>query len=169
MDEITLLRSWFEWLDTFESSIAIRESVRMYPFLLTSHVTSVTLFVGLVMMMDLRLLGLTFRKTPLSEVQRRLFPWQMIGMVISFGTGLALFYAQPMRFYTNIYFWMKMMMIGLTGVNALAFHRLTYRSVGEWDIDTPTPFGAKLSGAVSIVMWLSVVVIGRLIGYNWFT
>jgi len=167
--QMMYVRSWFEWLDAFPSSIAIRESSYVYPGLLTTHVVSVCLFAGLVIMMDLRLMGVGNRQTPLSQVQKRLFPWQMIGMALGFTSGLALFYAQPMRFYGNVFFWTKMVMMILAGVNAMAFHRLTYRSVASWDSAAATPFGAKLSGAVSIAMWACVVVSGRLIAYNWFT
>jgi hypothetical protein len=141
----------------------------VYPATLTAHIVSMSLLVGLVLMMDLRLMGIGNKNTPLSEVQRRLFPWQMLGMAISFGTGMLLFYGQPMRFYANIFFWVKVVMMVLAGLNALVFHEITYRSVAEWDTAPVTPFGAKLAGALSVALWVCVVVAGRLIAYNWFT
>jgi hypothetical protein len=169
VDELTLFRSWFEWVNEFPSSIAFRESYYVYPAFLTSHVIAVCLFAGLVMMMDLRLLGIGNTRTPLSQVQRRLFPWQMATMAISLATGLMLFYGQPMRFYGNIFFWVKMVMIALTGVNAMAFHQITYRTVAEWDHDVSPPLGSKLSGALSLMLWAGVIIAGRLIAYNWFS
>jgi hypothetical protein len=68
------LRGAFEWVDTFPSSIAIRESQYVYPGLLTSHVVALMLFAGLILMMDLRLLGIGNMQTPFSQLQRRLFP-----------------------------------------------------------------------------------------------
>jgi hypothetical protein len=128
-----------------------------------------SIFVGLVIMMDLRLVGIGNTKTPLTQVQKRLFPWQMVGMFLTYSTGLLLFYGQPMRFYPNVFFWVKVVMMGLAGLNALAFHELTYRSVGGWDMDAPTPFGAKLAGLVSLALWAGVIIAGRLIAYNWFS
>jgi hypothetical protein len=61
-----------------------------------------------------------------------------------------------------------MLVMVLAGINALAFHYITYNSVMRWDTRETTPFGAKLSGALSIVMWAIVIVSGRLIPYNWF-
>ena len=162
------LRSLFEWVDTFESSIAIRESLVVYPALLTTHIISMCLFAGLIIAMDLRLLGIGNRRTPFSQVQRRLFLGQMIGFTINAITGLALVYGQPMRFYGNIFFWIKSVMMVLAGVNALAFHWTTYHSVAKWDTDPGPPFGAKLAGALSLVLWAFVVVTGRMIAYNWF-
>lgn len=164
------LQRLFEWLEAQPSSIVIRESIYGYPALLTSHVVSMCLFAGLIVMMDLRLLGIGNRRTPFSEVQTRLFPWQMAGMAVSAITGLLLFYAQPMRFYDNIFFWIKAVMIVLAGVNALAFHLATYDSVAAWDSAVATPFKARAAGALSLALWAGVVVSGRMMAYyeQWF-
>jgi len=162
------LRSLFEWVQAFPSSTAFRESVYVYPATLTAHVVGMCVFAGLVIMMDLRLLGIGNTGTPLSQVQKRLFPWQMVGMGVSALTGFILVYGQPMRFYHNIFFWQKTVMMMLAGVNALAFHLGTYRTIATWDSAAATPFGARLSGALSLVLWAGVVMSGRLIAYNWF-
>jgi hypothetical protein len=162
------LRSLFEWVSEFPTSIAIRESLYFAPYLTVSHVVCMCIFAGLIVMMDLRLLGIGNMQTPFSELQRRLFPWQMLGMVLSSVTGLTLAYSDPMRFYVNIFFWTKMLVMVLAGVNALAFHYITYDSVVRWDCSATTPFGARLSGVISIVLWAIVIVSGRLIPYNWF-
>jgi hypothetical protein len=163
------LRSWFEWVDAFPSSIAIRESLNGYNILLTSHVLSMCLFAGLVIMMDLRLAGIGNLRTPFSQIQRRLFPWQMLGMTASTITGLILLYGQPMRYYGKALFWTKLGLMVLAGVNALFFHLTTYRSVAEWDRDPVVPFGARVAGVLSLVLWAGVVIFGRLTAYNWFT
>lgn len=166
---MVFLRSWFEWVNEFPSSIALRESLYGYPILLTAHVVTMCLFAGLIVMMDLRLVGLAYRETPASQVQRRLFPWQMLGMALSSVTGLLLFYGQPMRFYGKVFFWVKMTLMGLAGINALAFHFRTYRSVASWDADPVAPFGARLAGALSIALWAGVIVFGRLVAYDYMT
>jgi hypothetical protein len=162
------LRSLFEWVSEFPSSIALRESQFMWPWTIVAHVVSMATFAGLVLMMDLRLLGVGNMRTPFSEVQRKLFPWQMGAMGITSITGITLLYADPMRLYVNIFFWIKMLMMVLTALNALAFHYITYHSVTSWDSAATTPLGARLSGLVSVVLWALVIVSGRLIPYNWF-
>jgi hypothetical protein len=166
---VFFLRSWFEWLNEFPSSIAIRESLYGYPILLTSHVVTMCLFAGLILMMDLRLVGLAYADAPVSQVQKRLFPWQMVGMALSSITGLLLFYSQPMRFYGKVFFWVKIVLMGLAGINALAFHYGTYKSVASWDSSASIPFPAKVAGAVSIVVWSGVIVFGRLVAYDYMT
>jgi len=163
-----LVRSVFEWLGNQPSSIAIRESQYVYAALLTSHVIGMCIFAGLIIMMDLRLLGVGNRRTSFSQIQQRLFPWQMFGMAVSVISGLTLVYADPLRFYSNIYFWIKAVMMVLAGVNAMAFHQGTYRTVEAWNTETVPPFGARLASAMSLVLWAGVIVSGRLIAYNWF-
>jgi hypothetical protein len=162
------LHDLFFWVSEIPSSIAIRESLFVSPWLTVSHVISMCLFAGLIVMMDLRLLGIGNMRTSFSELQKRLFPWQMLGMGLSSVTGLTLAFSDPMRFYVNIFFWTKMLVMVLAGINALAFHFITYNSVRTWDTRETTPFGARLSGALSILLWAIVIVAGRLIPYNWF-
>jgi hypothetical protein len=165
---VTFFRSLFETVHEWPSSIAVRESVNGYPFLLTTHVISMCLFAGLVIMMDLRLAGIGNLRTPFTQVQKRLFPWQMVGLAVNAITGLILVYGEPMRFYGNVFFWMKTTMMALAGVNAVAFHLITYRSVAAWDSSPMTPFGARLAGGLSLFLWAGVIMTGRLIAYNWF-
>jgi hypothetical protein len=162
------LQDLFQWVEAFPSSTAFRESVYVYPATLTTHIVSMCLFAGLIMMMDLRLLGIGHTRTPLSHVQRRLFPWQMVGFTVSALTGLILVYGQPMRFYNNIFFWLKAVMMVLAALNALAFHYGAYRFIASWDSAVKTPFGAKVAGVLSLALWTGVILSGRLIAYNWF-
>ncbi len=89
------LRNLFQWVSEFPTSIAIRESLLFSPYLTVAHVVSMCLFAGLIVMMDLRLLGIGNMSTPFSELQKRLFPWQMLGMAMSSVTGLTLAYSDP--------------------------------------------------------------------------
>lgn len=162
------LYSVFEWVDNLDSSWELRGSQYLWSWIVVAHVVSVSMFAGLVVMMDLRLLGIGNMRTPFSQVQRSLFPWQMVGMALSVGTGLVLLFAQPMSYYDNIFFWIKMVMMAVAGANALAFHYITYASVAAWDASRIPPFGAKLAGVLGMVLWAGVIVSGRLIPYNWF-
>ena len=83
------LRSLFEAVAEYPSSIALRESQFMWPWVIVIHVVSMATFAGLVLMMDLRLLGVGNMRTPFSEVQRRLFPWQMGAMGLTSITGVS--------------------------------------------------------------------------------
>ena len=116
-----MIRSLFEWLEAMPTSTALRESLNGFPITLTAHVVFMCLFLGLIIVMDLRLAGFGFRQTPFSEVQRRLWPWQAFGFVVTSITGFLLFYSQPMRYYGKLLFWIKIVLMALAGVNALYF------------------------------------------------
>jgi hypothetical protein len=168
-DLVLPLRHLFEWVDTLPSSVAIRESLDLYSWILTAHVVGMCAFAGLVLMMDLRLLGVGYRRTPFAQVHRALFRWQAALMTWTAITGLLLVYADPLRFYGNFLFWIKLVLMVMASLNALAFHRGTYLAVAEWDNQPTVPFGARLAGALGLTLWAAVVVSGRLIAYNWFT
>jgi hypothetical protein len=161
------VRAVFEYVSNIQSSIDLRESQYVWSLFEVAHVLCMCLFAGLIIMMDLRLLGVGNMQTPFSVLQRRLFPWQMLGMMLSAATGLILVFGDPMRFYANIFFWMKMSLMVIAGLNAMAFHYTTYFDVDTWDSKVP-PYGAKLAGALGIGLWGFVIIAGRLIPYNWF-
>jgi hypothetical protein len=157
-----------EWLEGLAWTTAIRESAWGYPLIETSHVASIVAFAGLVIMMDLRLVGLAFTHAPLAQIHKRLFPWQMAGLVPSTATGVLLCCVDPLRFYGNVFFRVKLVLLALAGLNALAFHLKTYRRAERWDEDPQATTTARLAGAVSLLLWSATIVSGRLIAYNWF-
>src|ERR671912_2337055 len=98
---LTPLHDLFFYVSELENSIALRESQYVWAWLLVAHIIAMCLFAGTIIMMDLRLLGVGNMQTPFSQVQKRLFPWQIVGMVLSTISGLLLLYAQPLKFYDN--------------------------------------------------------------------
>ena len=153
-----------EWLEGLAWTTAIRESAWGYPIIETAHVASMAAFAGLVIMMDLRLVGLAFTHAPLTQIQRRLFPWQMTGLVPSTATGLLLCCVDPLRYYGNVFFRVKLVLLALAAVNALAFHVRIYQKAR--DEDPQVTATARLAGAVSLLLWCAIIVSGRLIAFN---
>lgn len=126
------------------------------------------LFLGLVVIMDLRLLGATLVKTPASEVVERLVPWTIAGFTIMAISGSLLFYAIPVKTYLNIFFRCKVAFLLLAGLNTAFFHLTVYRSIRKWDLERVPPLRARLAGGISLLLWAGIVVAGRMIAYNWF-
>jgi hypothetical protein len=158
-----------QWLEARPSSIALRESIWVYPIVETGHVLGLCLFLGLTLLLDLRLLGLAFRRISVTEMTERLLPWMTAGFVFMVITGLLLLYSDPIRFFGNIFFQVKVVMLALAGLNAFLFHRsAAYRSRERWEHEGSTPARARLSAAISLALWAGIVVAGRMIAYNWF-
>ena len=164
-------KGFFEWVATLPGSQYLREDApNFFGMFLTLHVLSLCLFLGLVLMMDLRLLGLAHRETPITQIQKRLFPWQLVGAIVMSISGFVLFYAQPVLYWGKGFYWIKMLLVmPLAMLNLLVFHFTTYRSVAEWDTAPHPPPAAKLAGVLSIVLWVGVLAFGRLVAYDWWT
>ena len=161
-----MIRTLFEFVDAFPSSVAWRESLNGYVYLLTAHVVSMGLVAGVISYWDMRLAGMALKWIPVSKVQSGLFPWLFAGTAVNAGTGIMLVYSQPMRYFGKLLYWIKMGLIVLAGVNAMLFHFTTYRSIAKWDTTSP-PLGAKVAGVLSLAMWACIVAFGRLTAYDY--
>jgi hypothetical protein len=157
-----------EWLANTPGSIALHESIWMYPLVESVHVLALCLFLGLAVVLDLRLLGVTFRCTRVSEMAERLLPWTAVGFALMLTSGALLFYAIPVRTFHNIFFRVKVAMLLLSGLNVLFFHSTVYRTVAAWDLAAVPPIRARVAGGVSLALWAGIVVAGRMIAYSWF-
>jgi hypothetical protein len=164
---VSILR-FLEWLAGTRWSVALHESLYVWPLVESTHVLSLGLFAGTTAMLDLRLLGLALKRVPVSELTGRLLPWTRAGFTLMAATGLLLFYATPVRYYQNIFFRIKVVLLLLAGLNVWLFHSRVHRRVAQWDLDPVAPRAARVAAAVSLVAWASVIVAGRLIAYNWF-
>jgi hypothetical protein len=156
-----------EWLAATSGSIALHESLYMYPLVESVHVLTLCLFVGLIIAVDLRLLGLAFKPSPVSEVAK-LLPWSVAGFAVMLVTGLLLFYAIPVRTYQSVFFRAKVIFLILAGLNVWFFNSRVYRRLAEWDREVITPRPARVAAVVSLVLWAAIIVAGRMIAYNWF-
>ena len=165
------MRSLYELaqrVQAMPSSIALRESLWTYPIIETVHVLGLCLFVGTAWLWDLRLLGVTLRGVPVSRLSKQILPWTAVGFAIMAVSGLGLVFSEPLRFYSNIFFRIKLVLLTAAGLNAFIFHKTVGRRQEEWDSISLLPFRARLAGALSLGLWATVIVTGRLIAYNWF-
>ena len=149
-------------------SIALRESLYVWPFLESTHVLTLMLFVGSTIMLDLRLLGVSFGGVPASEFTDRWLPWTRGAFGMMAVTGLLLFYATPVRYYQNVFFRAKVVLLVAAGINIWLFHSRVHRRVTEWDTAVRPPRAARVAAVVSLAAWAGVVVTGRMVAYNWF-
>ena len=166
---MSLLR-FCEWLASTPWSSALHESRYLFLVVLTVHVLTLTLFVGTTLMIDLRLLGATMSRVPVSEVIGRLLPWSAAGLLLMVVSGALLFYSAPLVRYDNLFFRFKMVALVLAALNAWIFHVTVFRRVAEWDLDAVPPRTARLAGGLSLVLWAVIITAGRMMAYQdyWF-
>jgi hypothetical protein len=162
------LLAFCEWLAATENSTALRESLYMYPLVESSHVMFLLLFVGLTVMLDMRLLGIALRNMPVSDLVDRVLPWVRAGFAVMVFTGVLLFFAIPVRTYQSVWFRAKMIMLVLAAFNIWYFHYRVYPKRAEWDHDARPPWVVRRAGLASLILWAGIIVAGRFIAYNWF-
>jgi len=143
----------------------VRESAYLFPIVEGTHVLGLSLSVGTVMWFDLRLLGKIMRQIPVSEVFDQLRPWMFAGFVIMLTTGSLLFSAVASDAYLNVYFRVKVTLLLMSAANILLFHFTIDRRREEWDKAPLPPLPARVAGLLSLVLWMGVIIAGRLFAY----
>jgi hypothetical protein len=142
---------------------AIRTIPWLYPAFETGHYIGLSLLVGGILLIDLRVLGMA-RSLPLQSMIG-LLPFVWAGFIINVLTGSLLFIYGATSFATNGAFLLKMGFIVLAGLNALAFDFSVRRSGGGWVAADRPPSIVKGFATLSLVFWLCVVTTGRWMAY----
>jgi hypothetical protein len=154
-----------KWLEQTAVGAAVRESLWLFPAIETVHLLGMAALVGITGVLDLRLLGWLRWRERVSELVSRLLPWAWAGFALQVITGALLFSSEAVKVYSNPAFRLKMFLIFLAGVHALVFHWIVNRDVASWDDSGVLPLKAKVSGLVSILLWVGIVAAGRFIGF----
>src|SRR5215813_14232044 len=114
-----MLDHFLQWLSETPFSVTMRESVWAEPLVETIHVLTLTLFLGFVLLLDLRLLDVTLRRKRVSEMFAQFNPWLFAGFAVMIVTGLLLFSADPVSFYSTLFFKLKKIMLVQPDVNVV--------------------------------------------------
>lgn len=163
-----LLYNMAVWLDSHGWSTGLHESFYMYNWIETTHVLTLMLSLGMLFLIDLRMLGYAMPGIPASRISSRL-AWPMaIGFGIMAVTGLLLYYAIPVRTTQSLWFRIKVVLLVAAAINAWLFHRRMNESVASWNNKPRAPARLRLGAALSISFWILIVICGRLIAYDWF-
>ena len=158
-----------EWLETTAVAVAIQESLYGFAIAVAVHILGVAASVGILLWVDLRLIGVALVRRPLHEVYRALAPWFAAGFGVMLLSGTVLFAAFATAAYGNLFFRIKLLLLLLAGANALLFHRFAARSADQL-ADAPTPpRAARLAGFLSLAIWAGVIVMGRMMSYTMFS
>jgi hypothetical protein len=144
---------------------SVRQSLWLFPAIETVHLLGMAVLVVSVATFDLRLLGWTLRRARVSDLSRRLLPWIWSAFAVQVVTGALLFSSEAVKLYDNPAFRLKLLLILLAGVQALLFQFIAHRHFSVWDDRGALPFAARLSGAISLLLWIAIVAAGRLIGF----
>lgn len=153
---------WLEWLENTGVARMVQESSWGYPLILSSHAVGMAILAGIVLMINLRILGLA-SGIPLASF-KTMYRFALIGLVINAASGTLLFVANPDAFYESNPFRIKIILL-IVGVTLMVRMSRRLFSAGASSQTVATVNQSKLTAAISILVWIGVIVSGRLIAY----
>lgn len=135
----------------------------MFPMMETLHFLGLTVMFGSLLLIDLRVLGLV--KFINMAAAMKFIPVAMIAFGVNLISGISFLCADPYSYFPNLGFQWKMGMIFIAGLNALWFWFGEHAELKQLADGQDAPFRAKLIALISIVVWVIVIILGRMIPY----
>jgi hypothetical protein len=154
------------WLQATQISTAIRESDWIFPTIESVHVIAFVVVVGSIAVVDFRLLGVASRTRRADELTAELLPLTWGAFALAAAAGLLLFVAKPVTYTGSGFFLSKMVLLALAGVNMAAFHLFVHKQLVGLPPGASEPIWARLSGFLSLALWITIVACGRMIGFT---
>jgi uncharacterized membrane protein len=162
---VSIITGLLEWLQSTGLAVFIHKRAWAFTTVEVIHVFSVSLVLGTIVIVDLRLLGLTPPRRPFAELSRQVLPVTWAAFVVAVIAGLLLFISKATEYVGNTMFWIKMALIVVAGINMMIFEFITVRDVQKWNLSSPPP-PARLAGGISIACWVLVLFFGRMIAFT---
>ena len=145
-------------------AVAMRQELWLYPAVEIVHIIGFVTLVGSIIVLDLRLLGLT-QALPVRVLARHVLPWSFGALLLIVPSGLLMFVAHASDLIGNTAFVVKMSLLFCASTNAALFHAGVFRGAAEWDTGVAVPGVAKLHAVASLLIWIGVLACGRLLAY----
>ena len=151
----------FKWFDGSVMGNWVRDSRWIFPAIEAVHIVALALLFGAILMLNLRLLGLTLKSKPVAQLARELAPWIFVSLIIILASGILLFASEAMKAYASVPFQVKMLFL----FAAMIFHYTIYWKLTRSSDGAIGAVWGKLAAIVSILLWLGVGLGGRGIGF----
>jgi len=160
------LTQLMEWLQASSLAVFIHQSKWAFTTIEVIHVIAISLVIGTIATVDLRLLGLASTKRPVTQLAREVLPWTWVAFGLAAITGSLLFISKATEYFATTTFWIKMSIMVLAGINMMIFEFITVRSVQKWDLEPAPPLPARLAGGISLTCWVLIFIFGRWTGFT---
>ena len=155
------LRPFFEWSYGSAVAVWIRDSTWVFAWLEVFHLLGLTVLLGTVLVLSLRLSGLAMQHQPVAQLAREMSPWSSAGLALMIATGSLMFSSEAMKCFDSEPFRFKMVFLFL----AIIFHFTLYRKVSRTNEDRFRPVLGKLAAGIALVLWFGVGAAGRAIAF----
>ena len=160
------IAAFLKWLEASGLATKIRDSLFLFPMIESTHVFGLALVFGTIAIIDLRLLGIASTARPFTRMASDILKWTWAAFVLTALTGTLMFITNAHVYYHNVFFRTKMLLLVLTGINLLVFELTAGKTVHSWDKAPTAPRAGKAVAALSLVMWISIIFMGRIIGFT---
>jgi hypothetical protein len=153
------------WLEQTQLSQAMQVHTWIVPAVQTVHILAIAAVMSSVLMLNLRLLGVTGRDQPLAGVSARFRPviwWTLPILLVS---GSMLIVGEPVRSLENAFFQIKMLLLITVIIVTLGYQAPLNKDAGFWEATNTRRGAIKLIAAFSLLLWVGIVCAGRWIAY----
>jgi hypothetical protein len=166
-DLLAELAQWIAASNARESATWLLRNVPgLPPIAQTIHLLSIAAVMGSVIFINLRVLGIAAPRQHPGEMIARLMPWTWYALIILFVSGLPFILARPARYFTNPVFQIKFLLLVSAVALTFVFYRLSLRETDYWTSSSQRLITGKMIAAISLVLWLGIVMAGRWIAYS---
>ena len=152
---------FFKWADQTWLHNFVSDSKWMFPAIEGVHIVALALLFGAVIVLNLRLLGIMQRERPAADLGRELGPWIFCSLVIILITGVMLFFSEATKSFNSGPFRLKIVLL----VSAIVFHYVVSKRIVNREDSRPNPLVHKSAAVFGILLWVSVGLAGRAIGF----
>lgn len=160
-----MLLSFAQWVQATAFFTWLRGSANTYPIVMSLHMVGIAFFGGMILMTDLRLLGVAMRKHSIADVIEQFRVPKRWGLALTATCGILMAGSKAEEYYYNAFFRAKLILLATVIIFELVFYRSVYANPAALDRAPRTPGAAKTAAALSLVLWISIACCGRGIGY----
>ena len=161
-----MIDAFLQSLEASGLATRIRESLFLFPLIESTHVIGLALVFGTIAIIDLRLLGIASSRRSFQRMASDILKWTWAAFALTALTGSLMFLTNARVYYHNFFFRTKMVLLALSALNMLVFERTAGRTIHKWDQAPSAPAVGKAVAAVSLTLWISIIFMGRLIGFT---
>ena len=155
------------WLQSTPLAIAVAENDILFPWIESVHVLAIVLVVGTISIVDLRLLGVASLDISAKRLMNDIIPYTWGAFAVAAITGSLMFSSDATHYAHNRLFQAKLVMLVLAGLNMAVFHVFGVRDIERWEAPgATTPAAAKTAATISLLVWITVVSLGRGTGFT---
>src|SRR5207302_6997796 len=157
------ISSFLKWIEVSALAARFRGSFFLFPLLESTHVFGLALVFGTIAIIDLRLLGIASTERSFQRMASDILKWTWAAFAITAITEALMFITNAEVYYHNFFFRTKMVLLVFAGINMAVFELTARRTVHRWDKARSAPPAGKAVAVLSIVMWIAIIFMGRII------